>query len=121
MKNIVILMLLCGMISNVNAVEFMPRYKIIASSNYKKDIEYMYEVKNNLIKDYSLWVKGVDNKKQVLLDHLDDYNAVYKDDKYVIVIGEGKGHYIEGELSTHYCESSKDIKKKSFIWEWLMK
>ena len=121
MKNIVILLLLCGMISNVNAVEFMPRYKIIASSNYKKDIEYMYEVKNNLLKEYSLSVKGVDNKKQVLLDHLDDYNAVYKDDKYVIVIGEGKGHYIEGELRTHYCESSKDIKKKSFIWEWLMK
>ena len=41
MKNIVILLLLCGMISNVNAVEYIPRYKIIASSNYKNDIEYV--------------------------------------------------------------------------------
>ena len=119
MKKSIIFIVLCLMISNVNAVEYVPRFKIVASSNYKNDIQYMYEIKNNLIKDYSLWAKGVDNKKQVLSAHLDEYDAVMEDNEYVIYIGEGKGRYISGELKTNYCESTKQIKKKSFIWSLL--
>lgn len=121
MKKIIVIGLLCMMVSNINAIEYTPRYKIYANSNNKNDIQYMYDLKNNLIKDYSLWVKGVDNKKQVLIDHLDEYNAVIKDNEYVVCIGEGKGRYLSGELKTNYCSSSKDIKKRSIIWEWLMK
>lgn len=117
MKKILIFLFVFSMFNNIQAYEYIPRYKIVSHSNHKKDIKYMYKIKNELIKDYSVWVKGVDNIKVVLYDHRDEYNAVMEDDVYTIYIGEGKGHSIEGELKTNYCSSSKEIKKRSFIFE----
>lgn len=95
------------------------KYKIIANSNQESDIQEMYDIKNNLLEDYKEWVKGVDNKDQVLADHQKDYQASFKQGIYKIVIGKGKGKTLEGELKVNYCESTKDIKTKSLLFDWL--
>ena len=109
------------MLTGVEAKKEEPRYIIISSSYNDGDIEYMYEVKNQLIKDYAIWVKGVDNKYQALADHTHVYNAVYNNGIYKVVLGEGKGKTLEGELKVSYCESTKHIKKRSLLFEFFNK
>lgn len=119
MKKIVVIILFLMMLTGVEAKKEEPRYIIVSSSYNEGDIEYMYEVKNQLLKDYAIWVKGVDDKFQVLADHQYVYNASYQNGIYKIVIGEGKGKTLEGELKVSYCESTKQIKKRSLLFDWL--
>lgn len=119
MKRLVIIILFFMLLSGVTAKVEEPRYIIISSSYNEKDIKYMYEVKNHLLKDYAVWVKGVDDKYQVLADHEYVYNADYKNGIYKIVLGEGKGKELKGELRVSYCDSVKQIKKKSILFDWI--
>ena len=119
MKKIIIVILFLMLLTGVEAKKEEPRYIIISSSYNDGDIEYMYEVKNQLIKDYASWVKGVDDKYQVLADHTYVYNAIYNNGVYKIVLGEGNGKTLEGELKVSYCESTTQIKKKSLLFDWL--
>ena len=82
-----------------------------------KDIKEMYEIKNRLIEDYAKWVKSVDDYHQVLADHTYVYNATYHNGVYIIVLGNGKGKTLKGELKVSYCESTTQIKKKSLLFE----
>ncbi|MGN1183441.1 MAG: hypothetical protein ACI4SR_10580 [Faecalibacillus sp.] len=115
MKKFLILLIILMNLTTVTAQSQIPRYKITASSNEQCDIDEMYEVKNKLILKYKSWVKGVDDVNQVLLDHLDTFDAQYKEGVYMIVLGKGEGRSITGKLQVSYCSSSKEIKKKSFI------
>lgn len=112
--------LLIGMLCmSVQAKSQEPQYKIIANSNQEADIKEMYKIKDQLLEDFKGWVKGVDNKEQVLADHQSDYQATYKQGVYKIVLGEGKGKSLSGEMKVNYCESTKDIETKSFLFGWL--
>lgn len=117
-KTIVVLLIMMNIVS-VNASSNDPKYKIIANSNSDKDIKTMYETKDDLIKDYKDWIKSVDDVDQALADHQKDYQASFKQGIYKIVIGKGKGKTLEGELKVNYCESTKDIKTKSLLFDWL--
>lgn len=119
MKKFICIVLIGILLVSVEAKSQEPQYKIIANSNQESDIKEMYEVKNNLLKDYKEWVKGVNNKDQVLADHQLDYHATYKQGMYCIVLGNGKGKTLSGELKVNYCESTQDIEKKSFLFDWL--
>lgn len=101
----------------IKAGDSVPTYKIIASSNSQENIEQMYETKQELLKDYAEWSKGVDDSYQVLADHTNQYNATFYNGEYVITLGEGKGKSITGRLEVSYCSSTKEIKKKSWIEE----
>lgn len=115
-KTIVMLLILMNVVS-VDASSNDPKYKIIANSNNETDIKEMYKIKDNLIKDYRNWIKGVDDIDQVLADHQKDYKAKYYNGEYKIVLGKGKGKTLTGTLKASYCTSSKEIKKKSFFAE----
>ena len=116
-KIIIVSILMCMLGISVNAKENVPRYKIVSSSYEQKDIKEMYEIKNRLIEDYAKWVKSVDDYHQVLADHTYVYNATYHNGVYIIVLGNGKGKTLKGELKVSYCESTKQIKKKSLLFE----
>lgn len=119
MKKLVIIILFLMLLSSVDAKVEEPRYIIVSSSYNEKDIKSMYEIKNQLLKDYAFWVKGVDDKYQVLADHEYVYNATYNNGVYKIVLGEGKGKELEGELKISYCDSTSKIKKKSILFDWI--
>lgn len=119
MKKIIILVLISFLCMGVQAKSKEPKYKIIANSYKDVDIKKMYQVKSNLLRDYKEWVKGVDDKDQVLADHQKDYQAKYQQGVYQIILGKGKGKELTGELKVNYCESTKDIQKKSIIVDWL--
>lgn len=119
MKKIIFLVLISMFCISVEAKSHEPQYKIIANSNQETDIKEMYTVKNQLLKDYKEWVKGVDDKDQVLADHQSDYHAQYDRGTYIITLGEGKGKTLSGELKVNYCESTSDIETKSLFFGWL--
>ncbi|RHM61861.1 MULTISPECIES: hypothetical protein [Coprobacillaceae] len=115
MKKFILILLICMNLTNIQAVEQQPEYKIIANSNQQDDLDQMYNIKNKLLRDYRNWARGVNQVDQVLIDHCHQYDATYKEGLYLIVLGKGKGKSIQGPLKVSYCISSKDIKKKSII------
>jgi hypothetical protein len=119
MKKILIFILIAMNLITINADKELPIYKIIANSNSEKDIQTMYDTKDALLKDYAIWVKGIDDKEQALADHTNVYQAEYYNGEYVIILGKGEGKEITGTLQTSYCTSSKDITKKSWLEELL--
>lgn len=119
MKKIIFVLLVGMLCVSVQAKSQEPKYKIIANSNQESDIKEMYKIKDQLLLDFKQWVKGVDNKDQVLADHQSDYQATFKQGVYKIILGEGKGKTLSGELKVNYCESTEDIETKSFLFDWL--
>ena len=80
-KTVVILLILMNVVS-VDASSNNPKYKIVANSNNETDIKEMYNIKDDLIKDYRNWIKGVDDIDQALADHQKDYQAKYYNGEY---------------------------------------
>ncbi|MEG0365350.1 MAG: hypothetical protein RR585_00845 [Coprobacillus sp.] len=120
MKKIIGVFLIIGMLGfSVHAKSQEPKYKIIANSNQEVDIKEMYKIKKDLLECYKDWVKGVDDKDQVLADHQSDFDATYKQGEYKIVLGKGRGKSLSGEMKVNYCETTKDIETKSFLFDWL--
>lgn len=119
LKKIVFIILVCMLCVSVEAKSQNPKYKIISNSLKQEDIQKMYDIKNQLLIDYKEWVKGVDNPEQALADHQSDYQATYKQGVYTIILGDGEGKSLTGDLKVNYCETTKDIETKSLIWDWL--
>lgn len=119
LKKIVFVILVCMLCVSVEAKSQNPKYKIISHSYKQTDIDEMYEIKNQLLIDYKEWVKGVDDPEQALADHQNDYQATFKLGVYTIILGDGKGKSLTGDLKVNYCETTKDIETKSLIWDWL--
>lgn len=104
---------------NVNANKSIPKYKIIANSNSEKDISEMYDIKKQLLVEFKEWSMGVNDVNQVLCDHVQDFDAEYENGTYTIVLGKGNGKELVGDLKVNYCESSSDLTKKSFLFDFL--
>lgn len=119
LKKLIFIILVCMLCVSVEAKSQNPKYKIISNSYKQEDINEMYEIKNELLIDYKEWVKGVDNPDQALADHQDDYYATFKQGVYTIILGDGLGKSLTGDLKVNYCETTKDLKTKSLIWDWL--
>lgn len=119
MKKIICILLIGMLCISVNAKSDEPKYKIIANSNSESDIREMYKIKDSLLADFKEWSKGVDDKDQVLADHQSDYKGEYKQGIYKIVLGEGKGKSLNGDIKVNYCESTEDIETKSLLFGWL--
>ena len=119
MKKVLFILLASMLCVSVQARSHEPQYKIISNSYSDEDIQNMYQTKESLLKDYKEWVKGVYDKNQVLIDHQKDYQAQYNNGIYQIILGEGKGKELTGELKASYCESTKDIQSKSILFDWL--
>ena len=115
MKKLIVFLLLCMNLISIEANSQIPTYKIIANSNNEEDIREMYKTKDDLLDDYPLWVKGVDDVYQVLADHTSHYNAKYYNGEYIITLGDGMGKQITGKLQASYCTSGRDIEKKSLL------
>ena len=117
MKKVIIsaIIILNGISFNTSSK--LPTYKIIANSNSQEDIDQMYNIKNQLLQDYPIWVKGIDDTYQALEDHKEKYHATFSNGEFTIKLGEGKGKELTGRLQVSYCASSKDIKKKSWLQE----
>ena len=108
LKKLIFIILVCMLCVSVEAKSQNPKYKIISNSYKQEDIN-----------DYKEWVKGVDNPDQALADHQDDYHATFKQGVYTIILGDGLGKSLTGDLKVNYCETTKDLKSKSLIWDWL--
>ena len=119
LKKLIFIILVFMLCVSVEAKSQNPKYKIISNSYKQEDINEMYEIKNELLIDYKEWVKGVDNPDQALADHQDDYHATFKQGVYTIILGDGLGKSLTGDLKVNYCETTKDLKSKSLIWDWL--
>ena len=119
LKKLIFIILVCMLCVSVEAKNQNPKYKIISNSYKQEDINEMYEIKNELLIDYKEWVKGVDTPDQALADHQDDYHATFKQGVYTIILGDGLGKSLTGDLKVNYCETTKDLKTKSLIWDWL--
>lgn len=92
-------------------------FNITANSNNKEDIEIMYQYKNEIIKHYQDMITGMD-EEDVLKDMVIIYpNMYYENHQLYLIIGEGQGKTIKGELKKDYCEV--EIKPKSIFEEWL--
>lgn len=88
-------------------------FNIIANSNSKEDITTMYQYKNDIIRSYQEMITGVE-EEEVMKDLTLLYPQMrYENNQLVLMIGEGKGKNISGELKKDYCEV--EIKPKSFI------
>ncbi len=120
MKKILCIITLMIMLTvGVYARNTEPKYKIISRSYQEQDIREMYDVKKSLLNDYKIWAQGVNDKDQVLADHQNDYHAKYQMGIYTIILGEGKGKTLTGDLKVNYCESTQDIHPHSFLFDWL--
>lgn len=102
---------------------FEYKYTVVASSNDASDLMYMYRVKENLIDKYESLVFNVNENyhKQTIIDNLDhfdgtDYQAYYKNDEIFIIIGDGKGKTISGDLRRNNCDS-KPVRVQFFFSE----
>lgn len=115
MKKIIICMIIVMNSVTVNASMNYPKYQIIANSNSEEDIKELYTIKNELLINYSEWVKSVDNEIDVLIDHLYVYDAVFYNGVYKITLGDGEGKTISGDLKVSYCTTTNEITKKSWF------
>ena len=108
-----------GNVSSKN--EFTYSYTIVADSNSASDLMYMYKVKEKTIDNYESIAFNVNENyhKQSVLDNLEyfsgeDYVAYYKNDSIYVVIGDGKGKSISGDLRKNSCDS-KPVRVQLFF------
>lgn len=104
-----------------NKTTFSYSYTIVSSSNSSSDLMYMYNVKEKTIDNYESLAFNVNESyhKQTILDNIeyfsgDDYVAYYKNDSLYIVIGEGKGKSISGDLRKNSCDT-KPVRVQLFF------
>ena len=103
--------------------KFDYKYTIVADSNDVSDLMYMYNVKEKTIDKYEGLIFNINEShhKETIIDNLDnfsgnDYKAYYKNDSIYIVIGDGKGKSISGDLRKNVCDN-KPIRVQFFFSE----
>jgi hypothetical protein len=112
---------LLGSSGSVKDNDFEYKYTVVANSNKVDDLMYMYRVKEKLIDKYEGLVFNINEKyhKQTIMDNLDyfdgkDYDVLYKNDAIYIVIGDGNGKSISGDLRRNSCDS-KPVRVQFFF------
>ncbi len=103
--------------------DFEYKYIIVADSNDVSDLMYMYNIKEKTIDMFEGLIFNVNESyhKETIIDNLDnfsgkDYEAYYKNDSIYIVIGDGNGKSISGDLRKNVCDS-KPIRVQFFFSE----
>lgn len=92
---------------------FSYKYKITANSNSAGDLLTLYEVKQDFLTTYNNLILTVNEvyHEQTIKDNLTNFidesigNAKYENDKIIIIIGEGKGNSLEGDLKRNICDN----------------
>ena len=114
---------LLGSSGSVEENDFEYKYTVVADSNDINDLMYMYKVKEKTIDKYEGLVFNINENyhKQTIIDNLvyfdgEDYKTYYKDDSIYIVIGDGKGKSISGDLRRNSCDS-KPVRVQFFFSE----
>ena len=95
-----------------NTTNFTYKYVITANSNSVKDMLVMYDVKQEFISIYNNLVLTINEShhEKVVKDNINTFidpsigTSTYTKGKIVIVIGDGKGGSIEGELRKNACD-----------------
>ena len=112
---------LLGSSGSVEEKDFEYKYTVVADSNDVDDLMYMYRVKEKLIDKYEGLIFNVNENyhKQTIIDNLEyfdgeDYETYYKDESIYIVIGDGKGKSISGDLRRNSCDS-KPVRVQFFF------
>lgn len=95
-------------------------FEITAATEINKDVEEAYVYKNNVIDIFQELAKGIDkdNYYKVIIDNLNLFkseNVVveYEHPNLIIIMGEGEGTTITGELRVDYCV--KEITRTKFF------
>ena len=112
---------LLGSSGSVEEKDFEYKYTVVADSNDVDDLMYMYRVKEKLIDKYEGLIFNVNENyhKETIIDNLEyfdgeDYETYYKDESIYIVIGDGKGKSISGDLRRNSCDS-KPVRVQFFF------
>ena len=109
--------------TSVNSTEnnFDYSYTVVASSNSASDLLKLYNVKEKLIDNYEALVFNINENyhEQTIKDNLDyfsgeDYVAYYRNNELYIVIGDGNGKSISGDLRRNSCDS-KPVRVQFFF------
>jgi len=109
--------------TSVNSAEnnFNYSYTVVASSNSASDLLKLYNVKEKLIDNYEALVFNINENyhEQTIKDNLDyfsgeDYVAYYRNNELYIVIGDGNGKSIAGDLRRNSCDS-KPVRVQFFF------
>ena len=112
-------------LSSVGSMEkkenFKYSYTIVSNSNDISDLMYMYNVKEKIIDDYENLVFNVNENHhhEIIQNSIeifsgDDYRTEYRNGVLHIVIGEGKGNIITGDLRKNSCDS-KPVRVQLFF------
>jgi len=116
-KFVIVILLVLGICNiNVEAKEKEYRFIIIGDSGATYDL---YEAKQQLIDCFQELTKGVDAKYYDQL--INDYiivkdNFSFENAVITIILGDGNGKQIEGELKRDYC-TNREIETKVFLFE----
>ena len=121
-KKMMIVFLVFLSFSNLHALAQDDRqyFKIYGDSQHTKQT---YEVKNELIATYQQLVMGLetDEYSAALKNFFANHEQIeYKNHTLTMILGDGQGVVLEGELKTNYCaKESEEIETHFFFWELL--
>ena len=100
--------------SNMTVEEnsFSYSYTVVADSNDASDLLELYNVKEKMIDNYETLVFNINETyhAQTIKDNLEyfsgeNYKAYYKNNELYIVVGDGNGKSISGDLRRNSCDS----------------
>lgn len=93
-------------------------FKIVAD---KDSPQTAYQVKNELIASFQELVMGLDESEYsfAIENNLEETSRIFYDHSTItVVLGNGDGIILEGELKTNYCVKEREnIETHFFFWE----
>jgi hypothetical protein len=112
-------------ISSTKYDKFLYKYKVIANDNSALELINLYNAKQHLLTVYSdkILYKDPTLHQHLIIENLQEFayeNSVarYEEGMIVIIIGEGKGSIINGELRKNFCDENV-TNNRIYIIEWL--
>lgn len=112
-------------ISSTKYDKFLYKYKVIANDNSALGLINLYNAKQHLLTVYSdkILYKDPTLHQHLIIENLQEFayeNSVarYEEGMIVIIIGEGKGSIINGELRKNFCDENV-TNNRIYIIEWL--
>lgn len=104
-------------------ISFEYKYKVISNSNHPFDVKEAYNYKEKLIDQYESLVFGYQErdyqtiiKQNLNLFEFSEDCSCYYNGQIVLVIGNGTGLTLEGDLRHNVCDENA-IREKFYIFE----
>lgn len=106
-----------------NPITFEYKYKVVSASNNPFDLQEAYTLKEKLIDQYESLVFGYQERDYStiirqninLFEFTDDCSSFYNG-QIVLIIGNGKGISLTGDLKHNICDENA-IREKFYIFE----